>query len=214
MHESNHHINFEKSRNGLTVPYIEGVYLHSIYNPTKEADQLAEEYEQNLKSKNYVLVLGLGFGYHIEAIAKKLNHHHGSYKIVVLETNKALIEQFINTRAFEDTNISIIYFNNNVDLYSNPDFTNFLKHKPTVIRHEPSFSINDQKYIEFLKFKASESKDVYNKTINQNAKDILDLHHFDHVSRINKVKQDANIKSKADYLLFAFSEIANMGKKS
>ena len=70
MDERNSTISLEVARNGSPVPTINGIYLHSIYDPEKEADAFVETYERQLTQKNHVLILGLGFGYHVEKISR------------------------------------------------------------------------------------------------------------------------------------------------
>ena len=47
------------SRTEQKVPIVNGVHLHSIYNPDKEAESLLNAQIENLKNKNEVLILGL-----------------------------------------------------------------------------------------------------------------------------------------------------------
>jgi spermidine synthase len=108
MDERNSQYKLEASRNGLTVPVINDVYLHSIYNPVIEAQTFAKTQEKSLKIKKHVLILGLGFGYHVEEIARIASQYHSDYQIVILEPNKRLVDDFINTRNFEDSKIKII----------------------------------------------------------------------------------------------------------
>ena len=54
MEESNRQCEFKVSRNGLTVPVVRGVHLHSIYNPMKEAEAFAQGYEDILEEKNHI----------------------------------------------------------------------------------------------------------------------------------------------------------------
>ncbi len=161
MDERNSNYALETARNGLTVPIINGVYLHSIYNPLKEAETYAENFSETLKKKNTVLILGLGFGYHIEEVAKLLNKTHATYKIIVLETNKNLIEEFKETRNFEDQNIEIVHFSTPEELYQEINFVKFLMTKPSVIKHEASYALEIERYTNFLKYKSSPQVSTY-----------------------------------------------------
>ena len=105
MEERNNQYEFKTSRNGLKVPVIKGIHLHSIYNPIKEAEAFAQGYEDTIKAKNKILILGLGFGYHIEEVAKLLNQYHEKYEVIVLEPNSKLVEEFNGTS--RTTNSSI-----------------------------------------------------------------------------------------------------------
>ena len=62
-------INVIRSKNGLPVPQIAGVTLHSQYRPLEEGDRTTVDFVIDPKRK--VMVFGLGFGYHIQALLKK-----------------------------------------------------------------------------------------------------------------------------------------------
>ncbi|MEI8346869.1 MAG: hypothetical protein WCG27_05350, partial [Pseudomonadota bacterium] len=54
------------SKTNHPIPVINGVHLHSVYNPIKEAETFISKQEKILKEKNHILFLGLGFGHHID----------------------------------------------------------------------------------------------------------------------------------------------------
>ena len=56
----------KESKNGLKVPVIDGVYLHSIYDPQTEGKALLKRHQDSFEEKSSILILGLGYGYHIE----------------------------------------------------------------------------------------------------------------------------------------------------
>ena len=62
-------INVIRSKDGLPVPQIAGVTLHSQYRPFEEGEKTTINFtfDQNRKT----IVFGLGFGYHIQALLKK-----------------------------------------------------------------------------------------------------------------------------------------------
>ena len=45
-------------------------YLHSKYDPKKEAQFLIERYKDELEQYDHVLFYGVGLGYHVEALLK------------------------------------------------------------------------------------------------------------------------------------------------
>ncbi len=57
------------SREGLPIPQIAGISLHSRYHPVKEAEQLTRDFEYCDDSRT--VVFGLGFGYHLLPMLKK-----------------------------------------------------------------------------------------------------------------------------------------------
>ena len=54
-------IELQSSRNGLSIPVINGVYLHSMYNPQKEAQAFAEKHEATLKKEKQNYNFGTWF---------------------------------------------------------------------------------------------------------------------------------------------------------
>ena len=69
-------IEVKKSKVETPVPVVDGIHLHSIYNPAKEAETFIGKYNENLSKQNSVLVLGLGFGYHVWQLESELRKHH------------------------------------------------------------------------------------------------------------------------------------------
>ena len=57
------------SKEGLPVPQIAGVSLHSQYHPVREAEQLTRNFKSDDKSR--IIVFGLGFGYHVLPLLQK-----------------------------------------------------------------------------------------------------------------------------------------------
>lgn len=47
------------------------VYLHSKYDPIKESERILNKYKQDLFKYNYVIIFGLGLGYHVETIVRE-----------------------------------------------------------------------------------------------------------------------------------------------
>jgi hypothetical protein len=46
MEERKKQYEIKTSRNGLTVPVVNGIHLHSIYNPIKEAEAFATSFKE------------------------------------------------------------------------------------------------------------------------------------------------------------------------
>ena len=62
-------VNVIRSKDGLPVPKIAGVTLHSQYRPLEEGEKTVVDFVFDQKRKT--IVFGLGFGYHIQALLKK-----------------------------------------------------------------------------------------------------------------------------------------------
>ena len=84
-------IECKTAKNGQEIPVINEIHLHSSYNPEREAAGFCKSIESKLHHNQNFLVLGLGFGYHIQQITKYLKSiNKDSYRIVVLEPNSEL----------------------------------------------------------------------------------------------------------------------------
>ena len=214
MDERNSNYELQPSRNGLTVPVINGIYLHSIYNPVKEAEAFVKGHETTLKAKQYVLVLGLGFGYHIEEVAKHLNKNHASYGVIILEPNKRLVDDFLHTRSFEDKNIKIMSTEKIKDLFGDWDFISFLMKKPAIIKHDASFIIEKEFYTQFLGYQASTKILGYEGLLTEESRELVGIHKDFSVSQVfESIKQTKSSLTRNQFAMLAFEQLLNQKKK-
>jgi len=143
------------SRTEQKVPVVNGVHLHSIYNPFKEAETLVESQIDSLKMKNEVLILGLGFAYHVNAVIEKLQELYGNnFKIIVVEPNIQAYEDCIANNLLNKKNVLVYAGFNPNELYSDLDFVHFLLRKPAMIAHPPSFNLYQYYFKTILTFEA------------------------------------------------------------
>lgn len=210
-------LDIKTSRNGLPVPVVKGIHLHSVYNPAKEAEAFAEQHIDTLKSNNYVLILGLAFGYHIDQIEKYLSKHHGHFNILVLEPNKEVAQGFKTFRAFKNSNITIIDHDKVEPLFESSEFINFLRQKPAIIKHDPSFNLEKEFYTRFLKYKAPTNVSQYSSRLS----DILQMYltDFEDLDRpitqiISDIKSTRGIKNRFDFGLLAFDALLSEAKQA
>ncbi len=68
------------SKNGLSIPKVNQIALHSMYSPEKEAESFANNYDDKL---SFFIVGGLGGGYHIASLLNK----NPDRKIIVVENS-------------------------------------------------------------------------------------------------------------------------------
>lgn len=205
------------SRNGLPVPVVKGIHLHSVYNPAKEAEAFAEKYIDTLKANNHVLILGLGFGYHIDQIERLLSENHEHFNILVLEPNIKVAEGFKTYRAFKNSSITILNSNNVEQLFKSSEFISFLRQKPAIIKHDPSFNIEKKFYTSFLKYKAPTHVQAYREDLSETLQmyfsDFSDLEKP--VSEvINEIKVNRGIRSRFDFGLLAFDALIKQNKEN
>ncbi len=145
----------KKSRTEQNVPVVNGVHLHSIYNPFKEAQSLVEKYADQLNAKNEVLILGLGFAYHVNEIINYMKQVHGDkFKIVVVEPNPQIYHDCLNLELLNKKNVLVYSGYKASELYSDVDLIHFLLRKPAVVPHPPSFNLYQDYFKEVLTFEA------------------------------------------------------------
>lgn len=85
-------------------------FLHSRYNPIREAKNIAEE-NYNESVKNYI-IFGLGFGYHVEQLMLMARNAN----FLIIETNKEVFKL-----ALEYVDLSNIISSQRVNLYVTDD---------------------------------------------------------------------------------------------
>lgn len=145
----------KNSRTDQKVPVVNGVHLHSIYNPFKEAQALVEKYADQLAHKNEVLILGLGFAYHVNEIINYMTRVHGdNFRIVIVEPNAQIYHDCLNLELLNKKNVLVYSGFLPQELYSDIDLIHFLLRKPAVIAHPPSFNLYQDYFKEVLTFEA------------------------------------------------------------
>lgn len=143
------------SRTEQKVPVVNGVHLHSIYNPFKEAENLIQNNLESIKSKNEVLVLGLGFAYHVNYLIEKMTEFHGNnFKIVVIEPNHDVHQDCLKLDLINKKNVLVYSGFTANELYSDLDLIHFLLRKPAMLAHPASFNLYQMYFKTFLTFEA------------------------------------------------------------
>jgi hypothetical protein len=203
-------IEVKEARNGLPIPVINGIHLHSIYNPTKEAETFAASHEEQLVKNSNVLVLGLGFGYHVHEIDIILKKYHSNRKIVVIEPNTELVELF-NSRFEYDTDRVIIKMGEDISSYYNDEeIVNFLIQRPYILKLETSFNLQLDFYKGFLSYTAPTQVDQYMEMIRPELRNIFEN---EKNSTLEQYTKNVTLKKaeilKHDYMLLALNEIKN-----
>jgi hypothetical protein len=167
------------SRTEQKVPVVNGIHLHSIYNPNKEAENLINGHMMSFEGKNEVLILGLGFGYHINYAIEKLTELYGSnFKIIVIEPNLQVHQECMNLDLLNKKNVLVYSGFTANELYSDLDLIHFLLRKPAMIAHPASFNLYQAYFKTFLTFEApTNMEEIVNFTETKEVKNYL--HNFD-----------------------------------
>ena len=143
------------SRTEQKVPVVNGVHLHSIYNPFKEAENLITSNLEVLKNKNEILILGLGFGYHVNHAIEQLSAFHGmNFKVIVIEPSLEVHQECLNLDLLNKKNVLVYSGFTANELYSDLDLIHFLLRKPAIIAHPASFNLYQTYFKDFLTFEA------------------------------------------------------------
>ncbi len=207
----NSYIKIISSKNGNPIPIIKGSQLHSIYNPLKEAELFTKENSEKLKISNNIIILGLGFAYHVEAISKYMKKlYKKNYLITVVEPNKNIYEKCINYKLISRiTNTKYIIKDDIEKIYSDSVFINVITNNPSILIHEPSYNLNNTFFKNLINYRSSKKiSNVLNVINNQEIKSYLEkLNSNESIDEhINSLKSINNI-NKYQQILLAFGNI-------
>jgi hypothetical protein len=156
-------IEFRISKTGHLVPIVDQVFLHSIYDPIKEAEVFAESNASEIENNPCHLILGLGFAYHAFKVLEKLKSLHGNKaQVIVIEANSKLVDRFISYAKDKNINVEFNIFTGDVSaIYSNDIFLKFLLKRPQVLVHRTSFQKDKDYYQQLLKYHAPQTIESY-----------------------------------------------------
>lgn len=199
----------KESRNGDIIPVIDGVHLHSIYDPQKEALNFVECNLAGIESNTNFIILGLGFGYHIQALINHLDSIKvKNYSIVVIEENTQLTQDFINSREFSSSKVSI-YNPKTIDiLFEDFNFISFLKTRPSILKHDLSFEINEDFYKMLLTYKAPTSFSKFQHLLSDEAQKMYFSSLEESLNeRLNIIKTQTGATHREDFALLAIDSL-------
>ncbi len=66
-------LSLQTAKSGDPTALVQGKYLHSTYNPVREAECWADEQAKEFQENEIGVVLGVGLLYHVQALRKKLS---------------------------------------------------------------------------------------------------------------------------------------------
>jgi hypothetical protein len=135
------------------VPCFDGNPLHSLHNPKREAEVFASNHMAHVSRTPNLLVLGLGFGYHIEELSKIVQLKHKRCRIIVLEASAELL-RLHSCYQKPLVGVEVITEKTSAELWNKQSLVTFLLEKPAVIVHGPSFAMSRDFYVNFLQRKA------------------------------------------------------------
>jgi len=202
----------KESKTGEKVPVVNGIHLHSIYNPIKEAENFIEENKGLLKENSNILVLGLGFGYHIKELIKQLKElHNNQFELCIIEPihqlvndSQELYNSFENTKILAELTIE--------ELYSDRTFINFLVTKPALLAHPSSFNLSKSYFTNLLKYKSDNKLDktrylLQNPILKNIFNDYPQELSLDELVE-NKCNNKRSIEGEIDYIFHIYNELS------
>lgn len=198
----------KQSRNNLPIPVVENNYFHSRFNPAQEAATYLENHHEQLKKKSTVLILGLGFGYHIFEVANILAKYHKGFDIYVIEPNLEMAKECLELFPEFKHSITVFHSNQPETLFTNREFVELLLRKPAVIQHPPSYNYHQQYFEGVLKHQAPADITSIRKILNE--KSINWIRHDSSPSimhAIGEIKKEGTKLSSEDFLLLGFEQI-------
>jgi hypothetical protein len=212
-YEKQNQIEVRESKTGNPVPVVNGVHLHSSYNPTKEAESFVEKFEAVIQENRNILVLGLGFAYHIDRIVYQMKRFWGDdFKIMVIDPLNETEELLREKRNVDYGNNVILHSGLTVgEVYDNRDIVDFLSTKPTVIPHTASFNLFQDYFKALMSFTAkSDLNSISNHIKNTDLKKyILSQETRSYFELINSVNSKKTKWNKWDYLTLALNSISS-----
>lgn len=96
----------EARRGGLTLKIAVDhklQYVHSKYDPMKDAERLIERFEVN--DEQHILFFGIGMGYHIESFIKK----YPTIKYSIYEPSSEVMYAYLSTQKLPVENLEMIF---------------------------------------------------------------------------------------------------------
>lgn len=203
----------KNSKTNHKLPVINKIHLHSIYNPVREAENLIKKNIGLFTKKSSILVLGLGFGYHIQQACSELKKIHGDdFMIYVIEPCSKVVDDCLALNIISLENVRILHGKTCDELYSEKNFIEFLLESPGIISHPPSFNLYYDYFKSIIKFKSQCSIDswtdiITSKEITHYLEDYKNASDMYEIMELVRKKQDSG--NEIDYLLLALHEMTS-----
>ncbi len=211
--ENQNTIEVKESKTGHSIPVVDGVHLHSSYNPTKEAETFIEKFNDQLAENKNVLVLGLGFAYHVDRLIYQMKRIWGDdYQIMVIDPLLKTEELLMENRTLDYGKKVMIHSGLKVsEVYGNRDIVDFMSLKPTVVPHTASFNLFQNYFKSLMSFNAkSDLESIASHVEDPEFKKYLlgfgTKSYFEMVNTINSKNEDWN---KWDFLILSLNSITS-----
>lgn len=202
----------EATSSGHVTLKKNNLYFHSRHNPIEEAKAYAENFFDRYKHEKYILMLGIGLGFHLTEILKKFKENNlAAPQIVAIDPN-AEIREFIechNEMLLKNTQLKIMTDTDHLKYFHNVEFMKFLAERPRTVSWHGAYQADTSWYESFLKFKASNLLgDVIENSNCNYAKDTLQGFATDTNTNLNikEYMSQKHLQSPEAFLLKALTE--------
>lgn len=128
------------ARSGVRFLVVNGKQTASSIDPRKEASKWAQAHHQRVQTRDLIIVLGAGSGFHIEA----LEQQNSGKPIIVFETDPEILLHLQNLHTFTDQ-VQLILIENEAALESF-DYKQVVGKKFVVLKYLPSLQMNPRLY--------------------------------------------------------------------
>lgn len=145
-------ITIKQAKNGEYVPSVDGISLHSLNNPRKEAEAFANNYLAQLYENPNILCLGLGMGYHLEEFRRNSLLKNKNVSLKVIEPNPQMVRLY-RSYASPIKELEILTPSTSIDLFFDNKFVDFIITKPVTIIHPQSYKLNRDFFSQFLNYR-------------------------------------------------------------
>jgi hypothetical protein len=185
-----------QSKNGHPVPKVRGFLVHSAFDPVKEAEVFIKSCESIIESQDILLVMGYGFGYHVDELVKKVEDNPNK-SIFVIEPSVAFFKKVLQMRDIRkiiDRVTFIVGFSVS-RLFSIPGFYKILNAAPYTIGYNPAVKVNEDYFVEFIKRRSSNLKEHLLLEADEDKQLMEIINRFDEGEEISLKKVVENILS-------------------
>lgn len=142
-------LNTYLNQQGIPIPVIDGVYLHSKFDPIGEAEEFARTCLEKSKPNRPLLIIGLGFGYHIRELLRLVP----DLEIYVIEPEQDLISAKQNQDICQK--VKVIQGKTPKEICNQMNFIQAIAKDAIVIKHKTSYDLNALLYQNIQSFIAN-----------------------------------------------------------
>lgn len=195
-----------EAKSGNLIPVLNNHSLHSTLDPINEAKLDVQNKIDAIKKANIIIVLGLGFGYHVDEIRKA----NPDAIVWVIEPNINLIQEYLSQDIHPVD--AKIHCEPSIDqLFKTDHFIQLLLNKPTIYCHKNSVEANGDYFKKFLNYQAPKFCTDYLESIDYNLRGYFDNEIVKNDSATLKDIIDSKVNTrkliKDDFFVLALNSI-------